>query len=52
MAAKMRLIAWLLFLLCSILFLAAGLRDRDWLMVGGSALFLVAVIIFLVVPER
>lgn len=51
MAAKFRLIGWILFLLCSFLFVSAAVRDGDILMLGGSVLFLVAVVIFLLFPE-
>lgn len=44
-------IAWLLFLVCGIIYLAASLRDGDILMIAGSVCFLVAVIIFLL-PEK
>lgn len=39
--------AWLLFLVCGIIYLAAGIRDGDPLMIAGSLCFLVAVVIFL-----
>jgi len=47
----MHLIAWLLFLICGIIYLAASVRDGDILMVAGSVCFLVAVILFLL-PEK
>jgi len=43
----MHKIAWLLFLVCGIIYLAASVRDRDFLMAAGSACFVVAVILFL-----
>ncbi|TVP63232.1 MAG: cytochrome oxidase subunit III [Nitriliruptor sp.] len=39
---------WILFLLCALLFGAAGLRDGDVLMTVGSVFFLVACVLFLV----
>lgn len=38
----------ILFLLCAVAFTAAGVRDRDVLLTAGSALFLVACVLFLV----
>ena len=52
MAARARFIGWLLFLLCSFFYLGAGIRDRDKLIIVGSLLFLAAVVIFLVFPEK
>ncbi len=43
----MQTAAWLLFLACGIIYLIASIRDRDLLMIAGSACFIVAVIIFL-----
>jgi hypothetical protein len=42
---------WVLFLICALLFIAAGLRDGDLLITVGSVLFLVACVLFLV-PHR
>ena len=39
---------WFLFLVCALLFGAAGLRDGDVLITVGSAVFLVACVLFLV----
>lgn len=39
---------WILFLLCSVAFTVAGLRDGDLLLTGGSLLFLIACVLFLV----
>ncbi len=39
---------WILFLVCALLFGAAGWRDGDVLITLGSALFLVACVLFLV----
>jgi hypothetical protein len=44
-------IAWLLFLVCGIIYLAASVRDGDILMAAGSVCFIVAVILFLL-PEN
>ncbi len=50
-ASKVETLAWLLFLVCGIIYLVASIRDRDLLMVAGSACFVVAVFIFLI-PSR
>ena len=42
---------WILFLVCALLFVAAGVRDGDALITTGSVLFLVACVFFLV-PHR
>ncbi len=39
---------WLLFLVCALLFIAAGLRDGDVLITVASLVFLVACVLFLV----
>jgi len=51
MVKKLRFTAWLLFLFCSFFFLAAGWRDGDWLIAGGSLLFLAACVILMCLPE-
>ena len=44
---------WLLFLLCSVLFLAAALRDGDLLLGVASLVFLAACVLFIVAyPKR
>jgi hypothetical protein len=44
---------WLLFLLCSLLFLAAAIRDGDLLIAVASLVFLVACVLFLLAaPKR
>ena len=45
---RLDLWGWILFLLCALLFAAAGLRDGDVLITVGSVLFLVACVLFLV----
>lgn len=47
MGLRLHVIAWLLFLLCGIIYLIASIRDQDPLMIAGSACFIVAVILFL-----
>jgi len=42
---------WILFLICAVLFIAAGVREGDLLITVGSVLFLVACVLFLV-PHR
>ncbi len=39
---------WVLFLLSSVAFLAAGVRDGDVVVIVGSVLFAVACVLFLV----
>lgn len=48
---SMHQVAWLLFLVCGIIYLAASVRDGDILMAAGSVCFLVAVILFLL-PDK
>ncbi|MFO8192148.1 MAG: hypothetical protein R6U08_05185 [Bacillota bacterium] len=48
---SLHLLAWLFFLICGIIYIAASIRDRDPLMIAGSICFIVAVILFLI-PER
>lgn len=44
---------WMLFLLCSLLFLAAAIRDGDLLIGVASLVFLVACVLFLLAyPKR
>ena len=44
---------WVLFLLCSVLFLAAAIRDGDVLIGVASVVFLVACVLFLLAyPKR
>lgn len=52
MKSKAHLAGWILFLLCSLLYIFIGLRDGDHLMVLGSFLFLAAVLLFLFFPEK
>ncbi len=42
---------WILFIVSAVLFAIAGARAGDWLVVGGSVVFGVACVLFLV-PER
>lgn len=50
-SVRLHTIAWLLFLVCGIIYLVVSIRDGDLLMTIGSACFVVAVIIFLF-PDR
>lgn len=43
---------WFLFLVCAVLYTAAGLRDGDALIVIGSITFGVACVLFLVDPPE
>lgn len=47
MADRRELWGWVLFLVCAIIFLAMGIRDRDILLVTGSAVFLAGCGMFL-----
>jgi uncharacterized membrane protein YhhN len=40
-------VGWMLFLLCAVLFLFSGWRSGDAMITAGSALFLIACIVFL-----
>jgi hypothetical protein len=44
----LELVGWLLFLLCAVVFVVAGIRDGDVLITIGSVLFLAACVLFLV----
>lgn len=46
--AYLHLIGWILFLICAVLFLAAGIRAADPLLIVGSVVFLVACVVFLI----
>lgn len=48
---RLHKVAWVLFLVCGLIYLLAGIRDGDILMVAGSVCFAVAVVLFLF-PER
>jgi hypothetical protein len=43
---------WILFLVCAVVFILAGVRDRDVLLTVGSILFLVACVLFLIPARR
>lgn len=47
MKKRMQLIAWVLFLLCGVIYLAAAIRDQDLLMIAGTVSFTLGVIVFL-----
>lgn len=49
---RLDLWGWILFLVCALLFTAAGLRDGDVLITIGSVVFLVACVLFLVTYAR
>ena len=49
--ASLNTLAWVLFLVCGVIYTAAAIRDKDPLMIAGSVCFVVAVIIFLV-PDK
>jgi hypothetical protein len=51
MPIRLHTLAWLLFLVCCVIYVAASIRDRDPLMIAGSAFFVIAVIMFLI-PEQ
>jgi hypothetical protein len=48
MEKRLQVVGWLLFLLCSLLFLASGIRNSDPWSIAASALFGVGVVLFLV----
>ena len=52
MADWRELWGWILFLVCAVIFVAAGLRDGDLLMVLGSTAFLAACVLFLLAYPR
>jgi lipid-A-disaccharide synthase-like uncharacterized protein len=52
MGIRLHTIAWLLFLICGLIYLVASLRDRDPLMIAGSACFVIAVILFLIPTKK
>ena len=45
---KAQIIGWLLFVVCALLFLAAGVKNGDLLTLIGSLVFLLACIVFLI----
>ena len=49
--ANMNTLAWILFLVCGVIYTAAAIRDGDPLMAVGSICFVVAVVIFLL-PDK
>ena len=52
---RFQLAGWALFLLCALLFVASGIKNRDLLTFIGSLVFLVACVVFLVpllLPEK
>ena len=44
---RLHRLGWILFLVSAVLFLAAGLRGGDWLVVAGSVVFGAACVLFL-----
>lgn len=44
---RLDLWGWVLFLVCAVLFTAAGVRDGDLLITIGSLVFLVACVLFI-----
>lgn len=51
---RLGLVGWILFIVCALFFIAAGIRNRDILTLVGSLFFLVSCIVFIVplVRER
>jgi uncharacterized membrane protein YhhN len=45
---SMHLAGWLLFVVCALFFIAAGLKNRDTLTIIGGVLFLISCILFIV----
>lgn len=48
MVRRLKLWGWILFLICALLFTAAGIRDGDVLITVASVIFAVACVLFLV----
>ena len=48
MDSRLEFIAWLLFLVCALLFLISGLRNNDLWTIIASILFGIGVVLFLV----
>lgn len=51
MQSRLHQIGWFLFLICAVLFLASGIRNRDPWSIAASLVFGAAVILFLI-PTR
>jgi hypothetical protein len=45
---KNQLFGWILFVICAVLFILAGVRVGDWLTIAASLVFLLACVVFLV----
>jgi uncharacterized membrane protein YhhN len=39
---------WILFLICAVLFIASGIKNKDTLTLAGSIVFLIACVVFLI----
>jgi len=48
MNGRLSMVAWGLFLVCSVLYLISGIQNRDPWSPAGSALFAVGVVVFIV----
>jgi uncharacterized membrane protein YtjA (UPF0391 family) len=45
---KLQLWGWIVFIICSVLFIVSGIRNRDVLSIVASVLFLVGCVIFMI----
>lgn len=45
---KLQLWGWIVFIVCSVLFIASSIRNRDVLSIVASVLFLVGCVIFMI----
>lgn len=45
-------VGWVLFTMCSLAYIIANVRARDWLSLVGSVLFLLACVVFILEPRR
>jgi hypothetical protein len=44
---RYNLAGWIFFIVCALFFLAAGIRDKDNIIIAGSIFFLIACILFI-----
>ena len=45
---KSQLLGWILFVICAVLFIAAGVRAQDVLTIAASIVFLLACVVFII----
>jgi uncharacterized membrane protein YhhN len=39
---------WILFVICAVVFIASGIKNKDMLTIAGSIVFLIACVVFLI----